>query len=234
MSTVVSLLRPEYDPRMFAATFDGAPMMPDGAYNGGTLYVWNGENEPEAGESYPFGFNGFTAARYEMPTHVMIPSTLWGDYVGSSFERSNAQSIARDYPETVITVYDDHSYECLVVPINRALPDGFVTGVLALADEYPIWDENDLSELEVETEAEDWESWGRDQFRMDVMDALPEDKQEIIEDATDNRLAELFDVAREFTDNYGEYRMDTAVSGRWGDWDNMVAYIVTAITEGTV
>lgn len=58
-------------------------------------------------------------------------------------------------------------------------------------DDYPILDENLLSELELEFENESWESWACDEWRKALTGKFP-DQEDWIDDLPENDLYDLF------------------------------------------
>ena len=52
---------------------------------------------------------------------VEVPYTVWGDYVGSSVERSNCRSLLRDYPESFIHITGGYGSEVLYIRTSTLL-----------------------------------------------------------------------------------------------------------------
>jgi hypothetical protein len=130
-------------------------------YSGG---VWTEDDAPTGGDSVSMGaldmcrWDG-TPHADEGPVFMEVPCTAWSDYSGGAVERSNARSLRRDFPDEVVTVTGGYSTEFLVLPADGTISEALFNAIAGLA-EYPLFDEEDLSELEQEILAEDWESWG--------------------------------------------------------------------------
>ncbi len=85
--------------------------------------------------------------------------TGWGDYAGDGVQRSNHRSLLRDFPDTFVEVSLDFGYSTLALPIDAPIGERLLAVLRELLDEYPLYDESDHSELEMEVMAEDWESY---------------------------------------------------------------------------
>lgn len=108
---------------------------------------------------------------------LYIDDTSWSDYHGSVYNRSNARSLARDYAPIVMEANPGGwpGYGWSGAYIDRDILNGGpilgfpdiadrVSAVLDLIDglrEYAVYDEDDLSALEMEILNEDFDSWGR-------------------------------------------------------------------------
>jgi hypothetical protein len=104
-----------------------------------------------------------------------IRDTEWSDYSGSTYTRSNARCLARDYPEVVDARGSGSAYSATGAYISKSvLNDAWAVGVYDIAErvlavldiidglsEYPVYDEEDMSALEGEILREDFDSWGR-------------------------------------------------------------------------
>lgn len=164
-------------------------------YNTTTLYTWFGDDEdrPTTTDDSPAyaGWSGLqnvtrdyrphsTAAPLETlsgATHIAVPCTLWGDYIGGDVERSNARSLVRDLPGWfVVLSWSYPSAECLVLDLDREWDDEDASQLAelcrGLSDEYPLYDESDHSELTFEMSQEDWESWALSDAQSTYRDAL--------------------------------------------------------------
>lgn len=90
---------------------------------------------------------------------VEVPYTVWGDYVGSSVERSNYRSLLRDYPDVFIDISGGYwSHVLYIRPRTMLQTDGLFESITALFD-YPLYDEEDHSELEMTEAWEAWDGW---------------------------------------------------------------------------
>ncbi|WP_405056979.1 hypothetical protein OG474_30115 [Kribbella sp. NBC_01505] len=152
---------------------------------------------------------------YETPTYLEIRDASFSDYSGSGYHRSNHRSLLRDFGDYVIDTYGGHGTEALFLRLDSLIPILLAEAVVSMG-EYPVYDEDDWSELETETEQEDWDGWGRWEMRQLVEDTYRElTRQELYDDevVTDERLNALFweQVAE---GNVG-YELESAVSGTW-------------------
>lgn len=84
--------------------------------------------------------------------------TAWGDYVGSMVERSNCRAMLEDFPETFVEVRGDYGSKCLAVFADAAIPELVADVIRALA-EYPLYSDEDHSNLEMEETEEAWEQY---------------------------------------------------------------------------
>lgn len=122
--------------------------------------VWNGSEPLEGGEQGSMGYNTMMPLReYETEfTHYEVPVTVWGDYVGSTVQRSNWRSLMRDYPDTFCDIYGGYFSHYLAIPkddVTEDLMDIFEK----LEEFYPLYDEEDHSALEYELAEEAWDQW---------------------------------------------------------------------------
>lgn len=101
-------------------------------------------------------------------TPVMeIPSTGNAHNIQTdTIAQSNYRVIERDeaLQDKVAYGRSGHGYQSVIVPTDRQ-PAKEVVDIISALSDYPLLDEMDHSELEAEAEHEDWESWGRDEFR---------------------------------------------------------------------
>jgi len=168
-----------------------------------TLLTYGGDEPLEIGKSAHRGFRGMIVAGYESVTHIEVPFTAWGYYSGSSYTRSNHRSLIRGYPDTFNEIRGDYGASYLALGIDQLIPVGLFDEMAELF-EYPIYDEDDHSELEHEILIEDWESY----LKRDVVSTLDDlgiDDDKLIsilgEDYSD-KLFEYFDQATWETNNY--------------------------------
>ena len=100
---------------------------------------------------------------YEDELVYEVPVTLWGDYCGSSVERSNYRSLLRDYPELFIEVYGDFYSKRLYIPADK-MDDEMREMLVGLEEQYPLYDEEDHSSLEMDCAWEAWDLYLKDEF----------------------------------------------------------------------
>jgi hypothetical protein len=110
-----------------------------------------------------------------------IRDAEWSDYSGTVYTRSNARSLARDYPEVVTESWrGGHGWSGAYISAS-VLNDAWAVGVFDIADrvnavldiieslaEYPVYDEEDMSALESEILNEDFDSWGRSEMEREA------------------------------------------------------------------
>lgn len=139
---------------------------------------------PEAGGRWYYG--DWEASPPQEATHVLINYTGWSDYSGSTVERSNYRSLLRDYSGTFTDVYGGYGTSQLMLSVRWVPPGDGRAGLLddlrALAD-YPLYDEEDHSALEMELADEAWDAY----LDFDVPRALAEtsESSEAMEDMLD-------------------------------------------------
>ena len=121
---------------------------------------------PEPGTSAPMGSDWETVATQREADVIEVPYTVWGDYVGSTVERSNYRSLLGDYPETFIEIYGGYWSHVLYLPTFKLSQD-LVDVIRGLFD-YPLVNEEDHSQLEMEIAWEMWDGW----LKSEVEDGL--------------------------------------------------------------
>ena len=135
----------------------------------GPNWTWHPTPPAMGGESvYASAF--CSGERAGLQAYITVPYTMWGDYSGSTVERSNCRSIREDYPEYVVHVRGDYSSEWLVLPLGVDIPAVLFDGILALSD-HPRWCDEDHSMLEMELADEAWDYHARD-LRDDILAAI--------------------------------------------------------------
>ena len=201
-------------------------------YNRGSLLVWEGEDytpngyvpapAPVGGDTVSYGYLGLSNAEWWVgvartgvqATHITVQGTTWGEYCGTTYTRSNARSLVRDFPDTFVTVTGDYSSEFLVLPLDAYIPEHLAEALVELADQYPVYDESDMSELEFEIESECWELYGRSDFLSEVNNALPEDSEVDVYSLTDSEVDDWVAQAKQ-DDIVGCPEFEGAVSCYW-------------------
>jgi hypothetical protein len=135
--------------------------------------------------------------------YVALPFTGWGDYGGSSYARSNERSLWRDYPDTFVRSTGGFGSVELLIPADADIDENLFDALIELADEYPVYDESDMSDLEFEVFDEDLKSWIIPDIRNSIDD-------EFIDTVTDDEItAAIFRWMRE-TEQYPQ--METATN----------------------
>lgn len=148
---------------------------------------------------------------------IELPYCTYSDYSGCTVERSNCRCILEDYKEHlgkgVYRIYGGFDTTGVLVSVdffnnNEELQDA-VEGLL----EYPLYSEEDHSQLEMEIEDEDWELYRK----QDLMDLL--DKAEIEYDEET-----LYSDFLKVQDRIGEYTIFEDAVSSWVDLDNIIKY----------
>jgi hypothetical protein len=110
----------------------------------------------------------------DVPVLVTVPGTLWGDYVGSFVDRSNYRSLLRDYPDTFVIICSNPGAQELAVLGSGILPDGLQEELQQINDPNgcPVYDEDDLSFLELEMIDEAISEWAGYDLQQTVIGLL--------------------------------------------------------------
>ena len=220
-------------------TRDSAGLVDDLAVYKPQVYVWRGQmlqgstwvsaDPPEGGDSVTLGALDMReqSSVYDLAEddvrYLEIRGTAWGDYAGSTYDRSNARSIRRDFGDYVITLNADFGFEVLLVRLGTVIPVELYDAIVALC-EYPLYDESDLSELESELESEDWESWGRGDWAGEVRKLAQQfDRDDDVTELDNDAYADalFWDVCAD--GEAGTWQAETAVSGYWSDFERAAA-----------
>ncbi len=84
----------------------------------------------------------------------------WGDYGGSILDRANARYLTTNYPDVINVRHGWYSSESLYLT-TRYLTDDVVDAIIGASEyaDYPILDEEMLSEIESELRDEAWSDW---------------------------------------------------------------------------
>ena len=214
-------------------TRDSAGLLDDLAVYKPRIYVWRGQtmqgstwvsaDPPEGGDSVRLGALDMReqSSVYDLTEDdvrfLEIQGTAWGDYTGSTYDRSNARSIRRDFGDYVITLRADFGFEVLLVRLGAVIPEGLYAAIVSLREE-SLYDESDLSDLESELESEDWETFGRRDFAAEVRElAQRVDRDDDVAELDDDAYADdlFWDVTADGMAGY--WQAETAVSGYWAD-----------------
>jgi hypothetical protein len=123
---------------------------------------------PEPGETGHMGYEWKECRPGETADVVEVPYTCWGDYVGSTVERSNFRSLVEEYPDTFIEVYGGYDSHVLYLPTFK-LTREIKELVNALFD-YPLVNDEDHSMLEIDLAWEAWDDWLRYDLFSDLVE----------------------------------------------------------------
>lgn len=162
--------------------------------------------EPESAENWiPMGdFRPDKSGHY-----IEIPYCTWGDYAGDTMNRANWSEfmgyIAKDSP-LVYNIWGGHNSH-MIIAHEDILKDDFIREKLEGLDNYPLFNDETLSELEMQLESESWESW----VKHDLKRALSDNGIEFPE--SDSELESLFWHCARY--NNIEPVFEDAVSCHW-------------------
>ena len=184
-------------------------------------YWWDEDNDaPQGGDRAFYGYTGMLSEYNaygdltDVPVFLTVPSTEWGDYSGATYTRSNNEALRDDHPDTFVEVSGDYSSSVLMLPANAYIPTYLAAILTALADEYPVYDESHMSNLEMEIITDSWDNYGCWDFKREVTRAI-ETLDDSIYDAddmmpSDSALTDLFQDA--ICDGSATAEMDDATS----------------------
>lgn len=136
---------------------------------------------------------------------VYVPDLLSGsDYSGGSLQASNFRVFKDSFKATQgqewWELYGGHGTYAIAIALNCHNAD-MVDFLKDLAD-YPVADEDDMSELENEAESEAWENWIRSDFTRELKKHFNEDT---IDELTDAELREIFTCGMDRANEYYEH-----------------------------
>ncbi len=188
--------------------------------------------DPEPGEDLSYGqVEPNSDGAYIMPEYLS-----GSDYNGGLVTKSNYQVFLEKYREVngVHTVSGGHGTYAVAVRIDALTPE-MVDDIAGLSD-YPLLDEDHLSNLELEQENEAWESYGADDMRHSLAKEYP---------GTDDRwskvpngiLRSAFALAADEQNICGGPGYEHTVEGVRYDFDemfkraNMRSYVLAALGD---
>ena len=161
------------------------------------------------------GLNNRKASWAQQP--VLLPNYLgFSDYSGSDVERSNVRvwkdQFSDSEGEVWVESYGGHGTTQIVVHPDRITKE--MEEFIAALEDYPVADENDLSQMDMELQDEAWESWARSDFRRALRSLASSVAEqagfdtETVEDAlyevSDDDLLELFSEGADKANQYWE------------------------------
>jgi hypothetical protein len=133
--------------------------------------VWVPTPNPMGGESVSMGTLGMAPTEASEPvTHYQVPMTAWGDYCGSSVERSNYRALLEDYPGVFVEVTGGYFSHYLAIPV-ASLTEELQEIFTHLVEQYPLYNDEDHSSLEMEEATEQYEQWAK----ADILSSLSRD-----------------------------------------------------------
>lgn len=128
------------------------------------------------------------AGPHEDADAYRFPVTAWGDYCGSTVERSNYRVLTEDYGEYVIEVLGGYNSQYIAVPASLETRNPDVWNELVEMarglDNYPLINEEDHSLLEMEIAEEAWDAYMEWETKRDLESRLPDDMLDGVDPAS--------------------------------------------------
>lgn len=125
--------------------------------------------------------------QYDVPLFT-IEHAGGSDYSGGTVEMSNYQVLEEmaeedeEVANSLVFAYGGYGTFAAFIRLDRPVPEELIDVVSALAN-YPLLDEDHHSRLEMEMENDQWEAYGREDWRKALADShLGLDHQDVIED----------------------------------------------------
>jgi len=146
---------------------------------------------------------------------IEVPYSTYSDYSGCTVERSNCRTFLdmfKEYDEiSMWEIYGGYGTTGCLITVELYESNDEIQDVINGLFDYPCIDDEDMSELEMEIESEDWDSW----IKSDLMRELESAGIEYDEDT-------LWDDFRKNCDSQNVYPLfETAISC-WYDLDEIV------------
>lgn len=208
----VRLIKSEHDPLALASTTSD-------------LFIWDGQqlqgltwvqvDPPVGGNTVSMGWQGMRSLNWgEVPTHVAVPLTVWGDYCGDTMQRANFEALQEDYPDTFIQVgWSERDGISLVADLSKPLDEHLLAGLIRMRDDYPCWSDEKMSEVEMNLAEEAWDGYLRYDLPGDLRDeGVNEDVVDELDVDADGP-GSLREVFYEITGNQPEYPRGEAHCG---------------------
>ena len=145
----------------------------------------------------------------------MPPYCTWGDYSGSTIERSNQEALLKDFKgDWLLPVHGGYGTASLAVNVSRWLVSNKADQFLAVIERFKnncLYDEAHHSYLEVQLQNESWDNGVVDDYRIALRTSAPDDlAHTLLNLITDERLRQIFEVAAEQANEY--WHCEDAVS----------------------
>lgn len=134
-----------------------------------------------------------------------IPVTMYSDYSGSTVERANCDyfvQYCKDNQIRYFDIYGDYGTTGVMVYFTDYESNEDMREMINALDNYPLFDDESLSNLELQLEDESWDSW----VKYDLIRALDKAGIEYNEDTLQD---DFYNVIRE---NNIEFIFENAVS----------------------
>lgn len=157
----------------------------------------------------------------EGATHYTHECFVYGDYVGSSVERANVKCLLDDTALVerlgIEERHESHSTTVLMFPID-SLNDPELNEIFEKVEDYPCLSDDELSQVEMDMQGEDWELFGRSDFRRHLRSLYP-DFIDKVDDASAEDMDGLFSEIEQ-NSNYGIWSPESGTSGYF-NFDSM-------------
>lgn len=131
----------------------------------------------------------------------LISNLLSGsDYSGSSVERANFRAFLESFRDVpgIVEMWGGHGTYAIAIRLD--VHHAEILETLERLEDYPVVDDDTLSELEMEMDSEAWESWARADFRREVCARFGVDISEV----SDDDVFRVFSSACDATSTYFE------------------------------
>jgi len=171
---------------------------------------------------------------HPQPSYDTSPADLyvidwlwWGDHTGDDVSRSNHRSLARDFPDQFVHLFDAYDAHGAALLPGFA-DDGLTAALLGLRD-YALYDEHDNGALILELADEAWDAYLKHDVRAVLRDDHDVDTDEL--GISDDALGETF--YRIYSDHYGDEHAENAVSVVFPSLDQALTDLAAALRPRT-
>lgn len=167
---------------------------------------WKVTDAPDT-YGHPYGYNG--TVPYVDLGKVARGEDTYGNT--STIDRSNFRSLMRDYPQVEWRNVHYANQDSLGAYVSD-IPGHLIETLCRLADDYPVYDESDMSELEHDEITASWDDYMADEIKRE----LSEPAQLMWERLGDAKISELWWEAVG-NDVFGNYPEHAGVEILWGE-----------------
>ncbi|MFC0622832.1 hypothetical protein [Kribbella deserti] len=160
----------------------------------------------------------------------LVPETGWSDYGGSDVQRANHSALLRDYGQVFVRMVGEYGYRELIASpaaVDADTDDAahLVELFARLRDEYPVYDEEHLSQVGQLIEREVWDHAGVFDLRSEIRDPFEAITGRDLAQVSDERLTDLwFEQLPAY-----DFECESAVSGRWPDFKERAAALLARL-----
>lgn len=194
----------------------------------------------EGGESY--GWNHLRGhyndgAGWTEDGLVIVRDAGWGDYNNTgTYHRANFEALQEDYPEVFVVIgYSSHDGQSLALPLAASIPES-LADILRGLDDYPVYDEDRMSKIEMQIEDEAWDSWVQYDLTREIekaYESVPGQEWETFEPVwAEADQLQLFWDAREALGVYPEF--ETSTSCHYRELPEMAAWILARLQSAVM